>query len=77
LDKPLSAWEHISTKRRIKSATPEKQPDTEEGKTPQEGGTTETQQTASSSGTELQGDAKWATSIALQKTSQQGAVVVY
>jgi len=77
LDKSLSAWEHISPKRRIESTTPEKQPDTEEGKPPHEGGTTEDQQTASTSGIELQGDAKWATSIALQETSEQGAVVVY
>jgi len=57
-------------KRRLKSATPEEQPDTEEEKCGD-------QHTVSSSGSELQGDAKWARSSALQKTSEQGAVVVY
>jgi len=70
-DKPFFTWEHISTKRRLKRTTPEEQPDTEEEKNSQEGGTNGDQHTISSSDSELQGDAKWARSIALQKTSEQ------
>lgn len=59
------------------STTPEEQPHTEEEKTRPEGGITTDKHTASSMGSELQGDEKWARSVVMQKTSKPGAVVFY
>lgn len=77
-DKPLSTWEHDASKEGArKSTAPEEQPYTEEGKTRPEGGTTGDEHTASSMGSELQGDEKWSRSAAMQKTSKPGTVVFY
>ena len=45
--------------------------------TPQKGGTTEDQHTASSAAIELQGDVKQETSVVMEKTSEPGEVVVF
>ena len=75
-DKPLSTWEHLSEKGDLTRRTAEEQSFTEEEITPQEGGTTGDQHTASSAAIALQGDVKWETSVVMEKTSEPGAVAV-
>ena len=67
----------MSEKGDLTRRTAEEQPYTEEEITPQEGGTTGDQHAASSAANELQGDVKRETSVAMEKTSEPGAVVVY
>ena len=74
-EKPLSTLEHLSKKDDSPSGTHKEQPYTEEEITPQEGGTTGDQHTASISGSELHRDVKWETSIVMQKTSERGALL--
>ena len=73
-DMLLSTWEHLSKEDDYSRGHPEEQPYTEEEITPQECGTTGDQHTASSSGSELQGDVKCETSVVMQKTSEPGTL---
>ena len=75
-DKPLSTWKHLSEKGDLTRRTAEEQPYTEEEITPQEGGTTGDQHTASGAAIALQGDVERETSVVMEKTSEPGAVVV-
>ena len=76
-DKPLSTWKHLSEKGDLTRRTAEEQLYTEEETTPQEGGTTGDQHTASSAAIAPQRDVEREASFAMEKTSEPGAVVVY